>query len=372
MFGEYSFWKNRMRAFLCSINESVWNVVLLGYTEPTMIEGEGENARTIPKPRKDWDDKELALATLNSKGLNAIFNALSKRDVLLVQTCTQSKEAWDKLETFYEGTKKHKIVKLQRLATRFELIKMEESETFTGFYSELTEIVNDCHALGEPISDTKIVRKILRSLPPRFKGKVDAIEESQDIDNIILDELIGNLQTYEDGFDAPKDAPNTAFNTIAKGKDSSEGDDVTTSTSNVSLLTKRFEKYLKYKAEKIDRKLGTKGCDSSSEEVECFICHGFGHVARDCPNKKPMKQKHDTKLVFDNSSSDSDSQPSDNENDSGIKCLMAPVTEYKCLSPRDIVMNSESSDDEYSDDSEVSFPKILEQNRDLIDKNYKL
>ena len=38
--------------------------------------------------------------------------------------------------------------------------------------------------LGEKTKDSKIVRKILRSLPKRFRAKVTAIEESKDLDDI--------------------------------------------------------------------------------------------------------------------------------------------------------------------------------------------
>ena len=47
------------------------------------------------------------------------------------------------------------------------------------------------------MSNEKLVRKILRSLPKRFEMKVTAIEEAQDICNMQVDELIGSLQTYE-------------------------------------------------------------------------------------------------------------------------------------------------------------------------------
>ena len=44
----------------------------------------------------------------------------------------------------------------------------------------ILEIANASGALGEKMSDEKLVRKILRSLPKRFAMKVTAIEESQD------------------------------------------------------------------------------------------------------------------------------------------------------------------------------------------------
>ena len=51
--------------------------------------------------------------------------------------------------------------------------------------------------LREKTEDSKIVRKILRSLPENFCAKVTAIEESKDLDDIKVQELISSLQTYE-------------------------------------------------------------------------------------------------------------------------------------------------------------------------------
>ncbi|MCI90589.1 gag-pol polyprotein, partial [Trifolium medium] len=47
------------------------------------------------------------------------------------------------------------------------------------------------------MSDEKLVRKILRSLPKKFDMRVTAIKEAQDISSMKTDELIGSLQTYE-------------------------------------------------------------------------------------------------------------------------------------------------------------------------------
>ena len=76
---------------------------------------------------------------------------------------------------------------------------MEEDESFDEFYAKLKDIVNLAFNLGETISEPKVVRKVLRSLPKRFHAKITTIEESKDIDSIPLLELIGNLQIYELG-----------------------------------------------------------------------------------------------------------------------------------------------------------------------------
>ena len=75
----------------------------------------------------------------------------------------------------------------------FEEIKMEDDESFNEFYSKLNDIVNSAFNLRETIPKSKIVRKVLRSLPERFHAKITTIEELKDIEKIPLIELVGNL-----------------------------------------------------------------------------------------------------------------------------------------------------------------------------------
>jgi len=74
---------------------------------------------------------------------------------------TVAKEAWQILETTYEGTKKVKNTKLQMPTTRFEELRMSEDESFGSFYSKLNEVVIGKFNLGEKTEDSKVVRKIL-------------------------------------------------------------------------------------------------------------------------------------------------------------------------------------------------------------------
>ena len=49
---------------------------------------------------------------------------------------------------------------------------MKEDESFDEFYAKLKDIVNPTFNLGETIPESKIVRKVLRSLPERFHVKI--------------------------------------------------------------------------------------------------------------------------------------------------------------------------------------------------------
>ena len=80
--------------------------------------------------------------------------------------------------------------------------------------------------LGETIPKPKIVRKVLKSLPERFRGKIMTIEESKDIDKIPLTELVGNLQTYKLGLTKiGKSGKSKSVALKAKSSDTDESSD---------------------------------------------------------------------------------------------------------------------------------------------------
>ena len=88
-----------MRAFLCSIDETVWDAVDIGWTR-------SEAAKST------WDKAVFAVTNANSKTLNTIFCGVSPDEFHRISHVTIAKEAWQILETTYEGMKKVKDTKL--------------------------------------------------------------------------------------------------------------------------------------------------------------------------------------------------------------------------------------------------------------------
>ena len=176
LFGKYVY------AFLCAIDEIVWDSVENSWVRPITAKSE-------------WDKTALALANANSKAINANFCGVSTDEFDRISHVKITKEAWTILETNYKGTKKVKDSKLQILTTRFEEVKMSDDKSFDSFYERLNNIVYAKLNLGEKIEDTKVVRKILGSLLECFRVKVTAIEESKDLGKIKIQELVGSPGT---------------------------------------------------------------------------------------------------------------------------------------------------------------------------------
>jgi hypothetical protein len=69
---------------------------------------------------------------------------------------------------------------------------MLEDETFGEFYTKISNLRNSMVSLGKQISDVKLIQKILRSLPERFRIKVTTIEESKNLEEMKIKELVGS------------------------------------------------------------------------------------------------------------------------------------------------------------------------------------
>ena len=275
-----------MRAFICSIDDAMWDAVEVGWTK-------------LEVAKSSWDKAALAAANANNKALNAIFCGVSPNEFHRISHITVAKEAWEILETTYEGTKKVKDTKLQMLTTRFKELKISEDESFDSFNSKLNEVVVSKFNLGEKTEDSKIVRKILRSLPESFHAKVTAIEESKDLNDIKVQKLIGSLQTYELSLPNQRKSKSLALKTVNERVDVHDSLDDDVVEKDVAYLAKNFQKILKFKN---SGKFGDKGKFQSSgrekrefkkkdgkesqstQGVTCFECNEHGHFKKECSN----------------------------------------------------------------------------------------
>ncbi|GAA0179111.1 hypothetical protein LIER_29932 [Lithospermum erythrorhizon] len=130
-----------MTTFLKYVDTKTWKVVLTGWTPPMQ-----------------------AVAERGGR--------------VMISKCSVAKEAWKILQTTYDGTAKVRMSRLQQLTTKWETAKMKDDESITAYNTRINDMANQAFGLGEPMSNEKKVRKVLRSLAKRFESKVTTIEES--------------------------------------------------------------------------------------------------------------------------------------------------------------------------------------------------
>ena len=373
----YSFWKVHIRAFLCSIDELVWDTTDIGWTRH-------EAAKST------WDKVALAASNTNSKALNAIFCGVSPDEFHRISHITVAKEAWEILETTYEGTKKVKDTKLQMLSARFEELKMSEDESLDSFYSKLNEVVVNKFNLGEKTEGSKIVRKILWSLPESFRAKVIVIEESKDLDDIKVQELIGSFQTYELSLPTQRKSKSLTLKTIYERLEVHDSSDEDVVDKDVAYLVKNFWKFLKFKN---NGKFGDKGKfqslgkekrefkkkygkeSQSTQGVTCFECNRHGHFKKECTNYLKSKGKVNATTLSDSDSSNFDSEESCDkegnysafmtithvESSYELNLLVQKLGEHSDEESLGVVEESDAEEDESTTNLQENYNSLLEK-----------
>jgi hypothetical protein len=114
-----------------------------------------------------------------------------------VASTKKYKEAWDILQSSYQGMDKVKTAKLQILRRYFDTLSMKDTYTVDSFDTHVIGLINQIKSHGETIEDIKVVEKVLRSLPPKFDTLVVTLEESKDLSRFSLDELQASLINHE-------------------------------------------------------------------------------------------------------------------------------------------------------------------------------
>nr|XP_016514788.1 PREDICTED: uncharacterized protein LOC107831530 [Nicotiana tabacum] len=162
-------------------DSELWDVICDGPYVPT--KKVGEPAVMVPKTRKEYNDADRKVVEKN-------FRAKK----ILVCVC---QGIWEALQMAHEGTTQVKQSKIDMLTTEYELFRMKDDESIQDMHTRFTSIINELHSLGEIIPRNKLVRKVLSILPSSWESKVNAITEAKDLHTLTMDELVGNLKTYE-------------------------------------------------------------------------------------------------------------------------------------------------------------------------------
>ena len=95
----YAYWKVRIKAFLQSLDEKVWQAIEIGWTKP----------KEAPA---DWNDAKIMVANFNSRALNTLFNAVTNEEFKKISSTETVKETWTILQTTYERTKAVKVMQI--------------------------------------------------------------------------------------------------------------------------------------------------------------------------------------------------------------------------------------------------------------------
>jgi len=83
------------------------------------------------------------------------------------------------------------------LIREFELQRMKDFETIKEYSDKLLGIVNKVRLLGINFTDSRIVEKILVTMPKTYEASITTLENTKDLSKITLVELINVVQAQK-------------------------------------------------------------------------------------------------------------------------------------------------------------------------------
>ncbi|XP_069154589.1 uncharacterized protein [Solanum lycopersicum] len=283
----YSWWKVRMHDYLMAEDSELWDIILDGLFVPRMEVKDGERTITVPKPRQKYDDADRKKIEKGFKAKTLLVCGIGPDEYNRVSACESAKEIWDCSLTAHEGTEQVKESKIDMLTSRYENFKMKEGETIHDMFTKFSSITNELRSLGEPISMTKQVRKVLRILPKFWESKVDAITEAKDLKVLTMDALIGNLKTHEmnRNYDLSKKEIKKDKSLMLKYKSDEDSND----DDDMAYLISRFQKIVRKNKM---YKRGTNGTRNAAQGDTCYKCGKCRHFIRECLLLKTENKEH--------------------------------------------------------------------------------
>nr|GEW72238.1 hypothetical protein [Tanacetum cinerariifolium] len=182
----YDKWSIHMQALLGT--QDVWELVIARYEEPSAAEIDAMSANKM----KAWNEKRMK----DKSDFHLFFQSMDESRFEIAKATT-SKEAWETLEKVYKGADRVKQLRLQTLRSELEAMKVKETEGVSDYITRVQIVVNQLKRNGKNLTNLRVVEKILQSLTDKFENVVCAIEESKDLEDVMIDDLSISLEAHE-------------------------------------------------------------------------------------------------------------------------------------------------------------------------------
>jgi len=178
-------------------NYYLWVVKMESYLEVLDLwEAVEEDYKILPLPNNPTmaQIKLHKKKTKKAKARSCLFTGVSSIIFTRIMTPKTPKAIWDYLKEEYAGNERIRSIQVLNLMREFEMQRMKDSETIKEYSDRFS---NKVRLLGTEFTDSKIVEKILVTVPERYEASITTLENTKDLSKITLAGVLHALQAQE-------------------------------------------------------------------------------------------------------------------------------------------------------------------------------
>src|ERR1044072_4295185 len=235
--------------FFLGFDVDLWDIVIEGYEHPKDAEG-----KAISRSKMTDDQKKTFKD--HHKARTILLNAISYAEYEKITDKETAKSIFDSLQMTHEGNTQVKETKALALIQKYEAFIIEEDESVETMFSRFQMLVAGLRVLDKGYCTSDHVKKIIRSLPKKWRPMVTALKVAKDLNQISLEELIISLRSHE--IELLEDEPQRRNKSVAlasksrktkalPAEEESEASDEDSGEDELSLISRRINHLWKHR-----------------------------------------------------------------------------------------------------------------------------
>ncbi|KAI3735987.1 hypothetical protein L6452_15516 [Arctium lappa] len=323
---EFDMWKIKIRQYILLTDYSMWDIIENGPSKAGKIGIDGKR----PPPKTDGERK---IRQTEMKALSTLLLAIPNEYQHQFCNCTDAQILWNALEKRFAGTKSIKRNQRDVLKQQYENFTSSKNESMTQTFDRFNKLIGELATVGVKMEQDDINRKFLRSLGDEWTMYTVSYRQSDNLEELELDDLYNDLRVFETEVETKKKPTGYIHNVVllsastdttanpeavstASGVNSEKGTEtifeVFLSSHSINslinddldqlhpddleemdikwqmaMLSMRVKKFIKRTGRNnfSQRREDRAGFDKT--KVECYKCHMKGHFARECRSGVP-------------------------------------------------------------------------------------